>query len=1012
MPGGFLPDEDQGYYFANIKLPDAASLERTNQVAARMTQMLMEVPGVADVITIGGFSFLDNMQSSNAAGAIIVLDDWSERTEPALHAAALAALTTQELGTFQEGIGFAFIPPPIMGLGNAGGFEFVLQDRGNSGYQQLQTIGDDLVFEGNQDPVLTRLNNNFRANVPQLYLDVDRIKVKTLGIPLSEVFATLQSYLGSSYINDFNIFGRTYRVMIQADAEFRSKIEDIAQLEVRDQDGNMIPLSTLVTVSNTVGPQAVIRYNLYPSATISGSARPGFSSGESVQAMESLASRLLPPSMGFEWTGTTYQQLSAGGQAGIIFGLAFIMVFLFLAAQYESWLIPFAVILSIPFSMLGAMLATMFRGYDNNIYTQIGVVLLIGLSAKTAILIVEFAKQLREQEGLPTLEAAVKAAQLRFRPLLMTTFSFILGVIPLVLATGAGSGSRTALGTAVFGGMLLATVLGVVFIPVFYVVVQKLRDRRMPQTEGGPSGAEPAGGDPGGVTPGGGRGAHASGDAVGGIEPAGPEPAPGAARAIGAMVLAVVLIGTGCTTVGPDYARPTTPMPDGAPLPDAWHMQAMEGLEEGEATLQRWWTSFNDPQLDDLMARARRSNLDISLALARIQEARALYGVATGARMPIIDTGGTAGIARSNEAGLPAELGVATNAVLTVGVDASWEIDVFGRIARNIESALASYEASVETYRDVLVSLYAEVAFNYVEVRALQDRIEYALQNIAAQEESLQLTRDRFAAGLTSALDVAQAESNLADTKSRVPQLEQQLGFGLNRLAILLAVPPGTLDTELGDDADIPMPPDEVTRGIPADLMRQRPDIRRAERVLAAQTAQIGVATADLYPTFSLTGLFTFGLASGDGNTTGFGWNILPGFRWNLFDRERIRNNIRALEAVTDQAYISYEQTVLAALEDVENSMVAYAREQQRRMQLTEAVDASQRAVDLVHTRYIAGLTDFQNVLDSQRTLFQLQDQLAQSEGIVVQNLVLLYRALGGGWELSEPTTVGDGSRR
>ena len=692
VPGGFLPDEDQGYYFANIKLPDAASLERTNQVAARMTQMLMDVPGVADVITIGGFSFLDNMQSSNAAGAIIVLDDWSERTEPALHAAALAALTTQELGTFQEGIGFAFIPPPIMGLGNAGGFEFVLQDRGASGYQQLQTIGDDLVFEGNQDTVLTRLNNNFRASVPQLYLDVDRIKVKTLGIPLSEVFATLQSYLGSSYINDFNVFGRTYRVMIQADAQFRSKIDDIQRLEVRDQDGNMIPLSTLVTVSNIVGPQAVIRYNLYPSATISGSARPGFSSGESVQAMESLASRLLPPSMGFEWTGTTYQQLSAGGQAGIIFGLAFIIVFLFLAAQYESWLIPFAVILSIPFSMLGAMLATMFRAYDNNIYTQIGVVLLIGLSAKTAILIVEFAKQLREQEGLPTLEAAVKAAQLRFRPLLMTTFSFILGVIPLVVATGAGSGSRTALGTAVFGGMSMATVLGVIFIPVFYVVVQKLRDRSMPQPEGGPNGAEPAGGEPGEDTPGGGPDTILAGDSDGGIDPA---PATGAARAMGVFVLALLLVGTGCATGGPDYARPATPMPDGAPMPDAWHMQAMEGLEEGEATLQRWWTSFNDPQLDDLMTRARRSNLDISLALARIQEARALYGVATGDRMPVIDTSGSAGVTRLNEAGLPAAFDVETNAVLTVGVDASWEIDVFGRIARNIESALASYEASV-----------------------------------------------------------------------------------------------------------------------------------------------------------------------------------------------------------------------------------------------------------------------------------------------------------------------------
>jgi len=393
--------------------------------------------------------------------------------------------------------------------------------------------------------------------------------------------------------------------------------------------------------------------------------------------------------------------------------------------------------------------------------------------------------------------------------------------------------------------------------------------------------------------------------------------------------------------------------------------------------------------------------------LARIQEARAIYGIATGNRLPVIDASGSAGIARTNEAGLPTTFPGDTNAVLTVGVDARWEIDVFGRLARNIESALASYEATVEGYRDVLVSLFSEVAFSYIDVRSLQDRIDYALANIDTQEDSLQLTRDRFSAGLTSRLDVAQAESNLADTKARVPLLEQQLGFAYNRLAVLLGATPGSLNDELGGEADIPIPPDRVTRGIPADLMRQRPDIRRAERILAAQTAQIGVATADLYPTFSLTGFFTFGLASGDGNTTGLGWNILPGFRWNLFDRERIHNRILAEEAITEQAYIIYEQTVLVALEDVENAMIAYAKEHQRVVYLEDAVDASARAVELVRTQYLAGLTNFQNVLDSQRTLFQVQDQLAQSQGLVVQNLVLMYRALGGGWELSDPAVAG-----
>ena len=477
VPGGFIPDEDQGYFYANVKLPDSASLERTQEVLDGITQTLMETPGVSDVITIGGYSLLDQLQSSNGGAAIAVLEDWSSRPDPELHAIAIANAVTAKLLQIEEGTSFAFIPPPIQGLGNAGGFEYMLQDRGAAGVQQLQTIADDLAFAGNQDPVLSRVNNGFRANVPQLYLDLDRTKAKTLGIPLSDIFDTLQAYLGSAYVNDFNLFGRTYRVMIQADSQFRSRVEDIRSLEVRDQAGNMIPLGTLMAVEDTVGPQAITRYNLYPAASITGSPRPGFSSGEAVAAMQSLSRQLLPQSMGYEWTGTTYQQLGAGSQTPIIFDLAFIFVFLFLAAQYESWLIPISVLLTIPFSLLGAIVATWARALDNNVYTQIGLVLLIGLSAKTAILIVEFAKQLRDEEGKDTLEAAVEAARLRFRPLLMTALSFVLGVLPLLVASGAGSASRRSLGTAVFGGMLLSTVIGVFLTPVFFVLVQKLRDR-------------------------------------------------------------------------------------------------------------------------------------------------------------------------------------------------------------------------------------------------------------------------------------------------------------------------------------------------------------------------------------------------------------------------------------------------------------------------------------------------------------------------------------------------------
>ena len=394
------------------------------------------------------------------------------------------------------------------------------------------------------------------------------------------------------------------------------------------------------------------------------------------------------------------------------------------------------------------------------------------------------------------------------------------------------------------------------------------------------------------------------------------------------------------------------------------------------------------------------------LAVARVLESRALVGVAAGERLPSVDATGSVSVARSSAAALPAGVSPEIDTRAAAGADLSWELDLFGRIARGIEAALADYDASVEDVRDVLVSLSAAVARNYIDARTLQERLAVTRDNVRAQEESLQLTRDRFAAGLTSALDVAQAESNLYDTQSRIPSLERALTAAFNRLAVLLAETPGALTAELQAGGAIPAPGASATTGIPADLVRQRPDVRRAERRLAAQTARIGIAAADLYPRFSLGGAFSFDAGTA-GAATGFGWNILPGLRWNLFDRNRIRSRIDVEEARAAQALVDYERTLLNALEEVENAMVAYGREQDRRARLQQAVAASGRAVALVRTQYLAGLTDFQNVLDSQRTRFALGDQLADANGAVVQHLVRLYAALGGGWDAA--STPGPG---
>jgi len=481
LPTGFLPTEDQGYAIVGIQLPDAASQMRTRAVVDKVSAIFRETPGIENWFMIGGTSILDQATASNAAAIYVTFTPWSQRTgRPGLSQEEILGTLMGKFQSVREAMIFAFPPPAIFGLGVAGGFQMQLEDRGGVGLRELQQVLDEMVRDGNAQTGLKGLQSTFRSAVPTIFADVDRVKAKSLGVPLEAIFGTLQTALGSSYVNDFNKFGRTYQVRVQADQRFRLEPEDIRRLEVRDKQGLMVPLGTLVKVEKRLGPQIVPRYNLYPSATINGGAAPGYSSGQALKLMEGMAARKLPASMGYEWTGMSFQEKRVGSQAISVFALAVLMVYLVLAAQYESWLLPAAVILVVPLALLGTVAAVSIRGMDNNIYTQIGIVLIIALASKNAILIVEFARELRAH-GRPILDAAVDAARLRFRPILMTSFAFILGIYPLVNATGAGAASRRSLGTAVFGGMLAATLLAVFFVPVFFVLMQRLSEfRRRP----------------------------------------------------------------------------------------------------------------------------------------------------------------------------------------------------------------------------------------------------------------------------------------------------------------------------------------------------------------------------------------------------------------------------------------------------------------------------------------------------------------------------------------------------
>lgn len=478
VPTGFLPDEDQGYAFANIQLPDGASLERTEAVLKRMDgvfEEMKETHGVSDWVSVGGFSLLTGTNGSNLGLVAIVFDPWEDRQTQQKRLRGIMRKLQTEFAQIEEASAFAFIPPSIDGLGAAGGFQMQLQDRGGAGIRELQSTAQEMVQDGNTQSGLQGLNTSFRANVPQIFVDVDRTKVKRLDLPLTNVFNTLQAFLGSAYVNDFNRFGRTWQVRVQADHKYRVSASDIKSLEVRNQNGDMIPLGSVLTVEDVVGPQSIQRYNLYPSAQINGGPAPGSSSGQALALMEQMANEKLPPSMGFEWTGMSYQEKQVGGEAYFIFFLAIVFVFLVLAAQYESWTSPAAVIAVVPLAALGVVIALLISGMDNNVYTQIGIVLLVALASKNAILIVEFAREQRKT-GKSIRESALDAARLRFRAILMTAFSSILGFMPLLIASGAGAASRVAVGIAVVGGMIAATICSLLFVPSFFVVFQGLSE--------------------------------------------------------------------------------------------------------------------------------------------------------------------------------------------------------------------------------------------------------------------------------------------------------------------------------------------------------------------------------------------------------------------------------------------------------------------------------------------------------------------------------------------------------
>jgi multidrug efflux pump len=968
VPTGFVPTQDKQYLVAFAQLPDGASLDRTEAIIRHMSDIGLKQPGVKDAIAFPGLSISGFSVAPNAGIVFFALKPFEERTSKELSGPAIAAALNQKFSSIQEAFILAVPPPPVQGLGTIGGFKLYVEDRADLGYDAVYQNVQAIVGKSYQTPGLGGVFSTFTVNVPQLDADIDRVKAKQQGVPLQNLFDTMQIYLGSLYVNDFNRFGRTYQVIAQADAQFRDRPEDITRLKTRNEKGQMVPLGTLLKVNETHGPDRAMRYNGYPAAEINGGPAPGFSSGQAEALITKLANENLPKGAAFEWTELTYQRILAGNSAIYVYPLCLLLVFLVLAAQYESFRLPLAIILIVPMCLLFAITGVWLTGGDNNIFTQIGLIVLVGLACKNAILIVEFAKH-KQDEGLSPFQAAIEASRLRLRPILMTSIAFIAGVFPLVIAHGAGSEMRQAMGIAVFAGMIGVTLFGLFLTPVFYVTLMKLglkKSAPVPTAKG---------------------------------------PALGAAGAtIGILLLisslAISSAHAGLLTVGPDYKQPTNSVPENYKAVElgAWK----EGQPLDHVPKGNWWEIFGDAQLNDLESQALKANQGLKGAIARVDEARATARVARSELLPSLNLDPSFTRQRYSPNQVPSFGGVTANNFRTP-VDLSYEIDLWGRVRRSFQSARADAQASLADFYTVLLTLQSDVAQNYFAIRALDAEIATVSGTVDLRKEQVRLVRSRFNGGIGNELDMARAETELAITEAEAASLARRRAELENAIAILVGSNPSSFQLAAGTNSWNPQPP-TVPAGLPAELLERRPDVSEAERQLASASARIGVAKAAFFPVLTLTG--SGGFVSGDLNSLfkwdSRTWSIGPSLSLPIFAGGRNRANYKRSQAAFTEAVAHYRQQVLVAFGEVENSLsgTRYLIEQAAAQQ--RAVANARRAADLATDRYRSGIVSYLEVVDASRDALSAERANAQLAGQRLIAVVQLIKSLGGGWHQTE----------
>ncbi|MDR1357225.1 MAG: multidrug efflux RND transporter permease subunit [Tannerellaceae bacterium] len=934
IPSSFIPEEDQGFFTVEMEMPEGATLERTRIVTDRAIAFLQSLPAVAYVQNLTGSSSRIGTSQSRAM-LTVILKPWKERKSSGMDVANVMEAARKEFYYYPEIKAYLNRPPVIPGLGESGGIEMQIEARGDAGWETLRAAADTFLLYASQAPELRSVSSAMQPEIPQLYFDVNRDQAKFLGIPVADVFSTMKAYLGSVYVNDFNMFNRIYRVYIQAEAPYRATKDNIDMFFVRAQDGSMIPLTALGSTHYITGPGAIKRFNMFSTASISAVAAHGYSSGEAMAVMQRIVSERLPASIGMEWSGLSYQEKKAEGKTGLVLGLVFLFVFLFLAALYESWLTPAAVLLSLPVAAFGAFVGVWIAGLHNDIYFQIGLVTLMGLAAKNAILIVEFAK-VRIDAGVDVTKAAIHAARMRFRPILMTSLAFILGMLPMVVAGGPGSVSRQSIGTGVFFGMLAAITAGIVMAPFFFVVIYKLKRKAR------------------------------------------------SGKPVSALLLLLAITGFASCKAGRDYIRPELHLP--AIIRDA----GADSVTDDE--LQSWQTLFSDTVLQRLINTALENNRDILVAAARIRETAALKRISLAEMFPSVGLQAYGQEEKLNYGGdnpsPDPEAGI--KAVV------SWELDLWGNLRRRNEADVAVYMQSVEAREALRLAVISEVAAAYFELSSFDRELFIIQQTVDARREGVRLAKLRFEGGLTSETSFRQAEIELARTETMLPELEQKIRLKENDLSFLLGNYPGDIPRGLPVGA-IHLP-DELPSGLPASLLERRPDMRRAEQQLRQANAKVGIAQADLFPKITLTGNLGYESAELAELLKSPAWFVAGNLLAPLFDMGKKRARLRAERAAYEQAMYTYQKETLNAFREVSSAIVNLRKAKEVRRSFARLETSAQSHSQLAYLQYINGITNYMDVLDAQRS--SLDAQISLNHAILGEYLsfVNLFKALGGGF--------------